>query len=277
LIRSILIALDGSASGAVVQDLALAMARMVQAQITALGIVDSPWLTRAEAVPIGGAAYKFASDLARLKTAHERLAVAMESFEQAARKAKVPHVSASLDGDPVELIEARATEHDLIAVGRDMDFHFNDEAEVPAALERLVRDNPRPILVAPRAPVTGEAVLVAFDGSLASSRALHMLALTGAAQGRTIHVLSIDDNAETAGARAQQACTLLKRHGAEVQAIAISSDAAPDDIILSHVQSLRAGLVVMGAYGHRGVRELLLGSCTRRLLTACPTALFVNH
>jgi nucleotide-binding universal stress UspA family protein len=32
----------------------------------------------------------------------------------------------------------------------------------------------------------------------------------------------------------------------------------------------------MGAYGHRGIREIF-GSCTREVLTACSQVLFLHH
>jgi len=38
-----------------------------------------------------------------------------------------------------------------------------------------------------------------------------------------------------------------------------------------------AGMIVAGAYGHRGWREWILGSTTERLLETAPIPLFVHH
>ena len=40
---------------------------------------------------------------------------------------------------------------------------------------------------------------------------------------------------------------------------------------------LGARLLVMGAFGHRGFREILFGSCTRRLFKTAPLPLFIYH
>jgi single-strand DNA-binding protein len=112
-------------------------------------------------------------------------------------------------------------------------------------------------------------VLVAFDGSPASSRMLHMLALLGLAESRETHVLSIDTTSETAAVeRAAQACDLLRRHGvARVHGIGLGDREAgsPAETILGTAKTLGVGLIAMGAYGHRGIREIF-GSCTREVL-----------
>jgi len=44
------------------------------------------------------------------------------------------------------------------------------------------------------------------------------------------------------------------------------------------VQAMKAGMLVMGAYGrHNVVRNILVGSATRRLLHDCPAPIFVHH
>jgi nucleotide-binding universal stress UspA family protein len=36
-------------------------------------------------------------------------------------------------------------------------------------------------------------------------------------------------------------------------------------------------MLVMGAFGHRGFREILFGSCTRHLFNTAPLPLFIYH
>ena len=58
-------------------------------------------------------------------------------------------------------------------------------------------------------------VLVAYDGSPASSRAVHMFALLGLAAGRVIHAVTLNrSSAGRAEETAAQACALLRRHRA---------------------------------------------------------------
>jgi len=51
----------------------------------------------------------------------------------------------------------------------------------------------------------------------------------------------------------------------------------PADLLLRRAAAIDAHMLVMGAFGHRGVREILFGSCTRRLFEGAPLPLFIYH
>ena len=48
-------------------------------------------------------------------------------------------------------------------------------------------------------------------------------------------------------------------------------------MILEHIHRLRAGLLVMGAYGHPVLREFFHGSATITGLLESPVPLFLYH
>ena len=51
----------------------------------------------------------------------------------------------------------------------------------------------------------------------------------------------------------------------------------PAEVILEQVRRLKAGLLVMGAYGQPALREFFLGSVTRKVLEESPVPLFLYH
>jgi nucleotide-binding universal stress UspA family protein len=53
--------------------------------------------------------------------------------------------------------------------------------------------------------------------------------------------------------------------------------ADPTYLVIAEVKSLGADLLMMGADGHRGWRQTVLGSCTPRLLSDCPAPLFIHR
>jgi nucleotide-binding universal stress UspA family protein len=153
---------------------------------------------------------------------------------------------------------------------------------VPLCVDRIIREEPRPVLLVPEDWAEHDAsaaapVVIAFDESPASSRTLHMFALLGLAEGRTVHVITLDPASMwQAEATATRACSLLRHHGA-ADAHAVGRDAGtPQDAILEVARGLGAGMIVMGAYGTRGIREIF-GSCTRAVLHAAPVPLFLHH
>jgi hypothetical protein len=51
-----------------------------------------------------------------------------------------------LEGDPVELVNDAAKEHDVIVIGRDSDFRGEGGAGLAAAVEQILKQNPRPLI-----------------------------------------------------------------------------------------------------------------------------------
>lgn len=288
MLRSILIALDGSPSSLQAAGLGLGLARRHKTHAEGLGIVNSAWIQRPEAVPVGGMAYKTALDLKELQSASERMNAVLDDFRGRAEREGVPSFDTLVvEGSPIQVIELEAVSHDLVVLGRHSMFDVDGEiSELPLCVERIVRGEPRPVLLVPEADsgpghdASQAPVLVAFDGSPASSRAVHMFALLALAAGRVVHVVTLDQSSSSrAEATAARACALLRRHGAsETHAIGLGHHEAgtPAEAILGTAKALRAGTIVMGAYGHRGIQEIF-GSCTREVLNACPTCLFLHH
>lgn len=288
MLSSILVALDGSASSLRAGRLALGLAQRHKAHVKGLGIVNSAWIQRPEPVPIGGTAFKRELDLRALQSATERVEAVLQAFREDARDAHVAALeTGEAAGDPLEVLEVEAIAHDLVVIGRNSLFDVEGDArEISHCVDRIIRGEPRPVvLVPPNANGDGDSditgpVVVAFDGSPAASRALHMFALLGIGRDREVHVLTVDNSSEkAAGEMAARACALLQRHGiVQTHPIGLGDRkaGAPAETILGTAKTLEAGMVVMGAYGHSGIREIF-GSCTREVLNGFPKVLFLHH
>jgi nucleotide-binding universal stress UspA family protein len=126
--------------------------------------------------------------------------------------------------------------------------------------------------------VGGEDVLVAYDGSATAARALHSAVETGLLESDHVHVLAIDaDEHVLASETAQRAVEFLAFHGIEAHNIGIHSDDPPSQIILDEALGRKAGLIVMGAYGHSGIAEWLFGSTTKYIIQHTNVPLFLYH
>jgi nucleotide-binding universal stress UspA family protein len=51
----------------------------------------------------------------------------------------------------------------------------------------------------------------------------------------------------------------------------------PVEALLAEAAAMPAGMLVMGAYEHSGLRVLLTGSATKHLLRRAPCAIFAAH
>ena len=277
MLRSILVALDATQASSQAQRLAIEMAKRLDCQITGLAILDRAHITSPTAVGIGGMAYKQHRDQVKLEEAKSFLQRLEKGFEQNCDLIGAAWQVIEAEGVPHKLIEQESGRHDLLVIGKDTDFHFDVDPSTADTVQRLLRDNPRPLLVCPEQASSEGTVLATYDGSVRASRALHMFVLLGHARGRPVHVLSVAGDRRTAEERARYPTELFAKHGYQATPHGIGSQAEPADIVLAEAQALGATLIAMGASGHSPLHDFFLGSTTQRVLNSCPCVLFVHH
>lgn len=275
--RSLLLALDDTPAGAGAAMLALCLATKHDAAVTGASVLDVDYLTPREPRGIGTAYYKFKADIARLKQGHELTERLSEAFLQQCRARNVRGHVLALEGCPWEELCAAAVAHDLILIGRDSDLHGEPSGGPAKTVEKILRENPRPLLIAPAMASEPSRVVIAYDGSVPSARTLQSFTLLGFASNCEIHVISIDPVQDVADRCVGQASTYLGLYDTACITRAIASRANPAELVMAEVRVLGADLLMMGAYGHRGWRETLLGSFTTRLLSECPVTIFIHH
>lgn len=141
----------------------------------------------------------------------------------------------------------------------------------------------RPILVVPYVGAfadVGRRVLVGWDASREATRAVNdaMPLLAGASSVTVISVdsqQSPDGHGEIPGA---DIALHLARQGVTARVErAVSASIGVGNTLLSRARDLEADLLVMGAYGHSRVRELLLGGATRTVLASMTLPVLMAH
>ncbi len=217
---------------------------------------------------------------AQRREAEQAAARAAALFQERTRGTTARTEWRVVEGAPLEVMTVHARYADLIVLGqgRDVGDASPGLSGLPADLVLAVG---RPVLVVPRYGTfssVGATVLVAWDGSREATRAVHD-ALPLLRRAGQVIVLSIDpeDTGESRVAGGDIALHLA-RHGVAVQTAALSgSDIAVGDLILSYAADHGVDLIVMGAYGHTRLRELILGGVTRHLLQSMTVPVFMSH
>ncbi len=128
----------------------------------------------------------------------------------------------------------------------------------------------------PRAPKEGTTVLVAYDGGLASARALDAFRVSGLARGRTAHVVSVSADAGLATRRAAEAARFLRFYDIPAEAHPLPAAAPAADLIAEQAERHDAGLIVLGAFGRSRLGELFARSTTSCLLQRSDRVLFCH-
>lgn len=183
--------------------------------------------------------------------------------------------------DAIAAVQLSARYADLVVIGQSEP--DGGAGVTPHFAEEVVLGAGRPVLLVPyagRFAETGRRVLVAWNTGREAARALaDSLPLLARAQ--AVHLASFNprqgaaDHGDLPGA---DIGLTLARHGVKVTVEQqTSKEVDVGNLILSRAADLQADLIVMGAYGHTRLRELVLGGVTRTLLQTMTVPVLMSH
>ncbi|MFN3312343.1 MAG: universal stress protein [Hyphomonas sp.] len=163
---------------------------------------------------------------------------------------------------------------DLIVMGKRGEGADFEKLHLGTNLERVVRAVHRPVLISSRAfkPITH--AVFAFDDGVSARKALDSLVNSPMAERPRITVLSVADPGSDLARAGIAAAARLTEAGYEAVAKAVPGQA--EKVIAETTEQDDAGLLIMGAYGHSRIRNLIIGSTTTSLIRSCliPLLLF---
>ncbi len=147
-------------------------------------------------------------------------------------------------------------------------------------IEAVLMDSGRPLIVVPpgREAFAGDRIIVAWDGSAKAARALNdaLPFLRAATQVELVSVTGEKDLAHTVPGA--EIAPHLTPHGVTVNLLALPAlDGDVAETLRNHAHLTRADMIVMGAYVHSRLREMMLGGTTQSLLKNVPVPLFLSY
>ncbi len=177
----------------------------------------------------------------------------------------------------------RGDEGDLAKRGRLFDLIVlpkptDDEGGVDAMfLEAALFETGRPVLLASQGSLdfTARTAAIAWDGSREASRAANA-ALPFLKRALRVTVMSVGENGKTADPGLLAASLAL--HGVEATGQSVElGTRKTGTAILEEAGRLGADILVMGAYGHGALRELVFGGATREVLKSAEIPVLLAH
>ncbi|AWK87039.1 universal stress protein [Azospirillum thermophilum] len=214
----------------------------------------------------------------------EATAIAHERAEQIEREVRQALAGCSFswtveEGDHVALLAERATYADLAIVAQSGAEEGGERIALHVP-DRLPLETACPTLVLPpafKAGMTmGEHVLVAWKNTRESTHAVRN-AMPFLQAATKVTVLTIDPPNHR-GDSGRDLMVWLERHGVRSHHQAnIAHGGDVGDLILTCAADLGADLLVMGAYGHSRLREMVLGGATRTVLAKLHLPALMSH
>lgn len=284
MIRSILLPLADGPISSNAKDCAFWLARKDGSRIHALAVID----VKAFEIPVLGTPDGFMPSvvtppLEESQTLFDEMSLnAKERLDQFAAECAALNIPCSTDtktGIPGDLIAREAVAHDIIVMARTGYSRIaGPQEKVDPLVTHVLRGSIRPVLVAGRGFAAGadiRTVLVAFDGSVHAARALMAAAELGSRPGVTCKLVTVASSEEAGKETLFPAESFLCHHGVTPQKKVVVGS-KPSEVICELATSEHADILIMGAYGHSPMREMLFGSTTEKVLSHCGTTVLLQ-
>jgi nucleotide-binding universal stress UspA family protein len=250
------------------------LAHRFGAHLTAL-FVTTP-VSMPAAVTGRGASHAYiaqASELSREKAARVEI-----EFRERCRRQGLAGEWRCESGDHLELLELHSRYADLAIVSPGKSTSLEDQIALVMP-EQLPLTASCPVLIVPAAwtgKTIGTRALISWKSTRESARTVHG-AVPLLAKAEAVRVVSIGEN-KSDHLPGAEISTYLARHGIKVETATIpGGDERVGPAILADAEEQGSDLIVMGAYGHHRLRELVFGGTTRHVIYHARLPLLMMH
>jgi len=276
--KNILIHLDHSSGCSNRLEAAFGLARQFDAQVSGLFVVPNYVVPSYVEAQIS---VDLITDVT--EKAMARAGETLAEYQKLANDAGVDMSGHVIEGQLIPILREHSKYADLMILGQD---HPDDPDNASYGLaDALLFEGACACLVVPhsgRLTTPGKRVLLTWNASRESARALRE-AMPLLSTAETVVVLSSEpddgyDDVARGHPHARELDRFLKSHGIESVSSGISDpDLSPTDAIIGQAVEMNADVIVMGAYGHARLREIILGGVTRDLLKQTQLPLLLAH
>lgn len=285
--KTILLCSDGSAFADGIYKYGAWFAHQLQAQMKVLFVSD----IRQKVVSTGnlsgsiglGASEQLLNELVNLehekaKLNKQRAKLILHNAEQVLKAEGLSNLELlNPTGFLVDCFHDFEAESDLIVLGKRGEAAEFASGHLGANVDRIVRSSAKPCLVTPQTFAPIESLLVAYDGSPTGKRVLNFLVDSAPGfKDIEIYLLTVAKKESDAVKSQELADAEETLQQAGLTVTTTLSTGAPEKVIADYIEQNKMSLLLMGAYGHRRIRHLVIGSTTVQLLRSVqvPVLLF---
>ncbi len=149
----------------------------------------------------------------------------------------------------------------VVVLGIRGEAHEREHSGLGAQLETVVRSLHRPLLVVNTVFTAPRRVMLAYNGSDASRKALGMVASSLLFRGVPCHVVYVGDKRQEL---LDEAAQILE--GAGIEAVTAQLGGRIEDALSAYQTRHDIDLTLMGAFSHSRIRGFLVGSFTAKMM-----------
>jgi nucleotide-binding universal stress UspA family protein len=161
--------------------------------------------------------------------------------------------------DETIIEEGKKTDWIMLAQ-RGENFHLAKGGILGSTAELVVRNSGKPVMVTPKTYQNIESMALAYDGSPPAHNALKLAVNLSEKAAWPLTIICITDNQAVADRLHEKIEATLEPFQIDCETIVIRGKESRE--LIKFIEEDSVELLVMGAYGHNRLRQLLVGSTT---------------
>lgn len=280
MVKNILIPIDGSDYGKTAVAYGISIAPKLDAQLTGLHVVDVRLMQGPVFTDISGSIGlpPYQEFLPAIESSLEAKAEAiLEEFREQCEAAGIHPETKKITGviDETIIEEGRKCCDWILLAQRGEHFHIGSGAILGSTAQSVVRRSGRPVLVTPEHFRQINRMALAYDGSAPARNALNLAAELSARAAWPLSVVIIADDQALGAKLTEETEAVLKTRAVDGAILILKGK--EDKELLKFINEGAVDLLVMGAYGHNRLREVLLGSTTSAVIRKSPIPVLLTR
>jgi nucleotide-binding universal stress UspA family protein len=277
MIKTILVALDGSEHAEAAIQHALWLANRLKGTVTGLHVIDIVSIEGSFLHDISGSLgfEPYLDFSAKMRDAlRERGHLLLETFARRCGDASVPCETVLATGIVANEICDQARTADLVVIGhRGVNEQFSTGL-LGSTAESVTRKSPKPVFVTPLRFREITRPVLAYDGSQRASAAMHAAAELTSALGLPLTLVHVARDDAANGAKVlEEARRYLQSY--QLALTCETLHGPPPEQIVRFLAERGHDLLFIGAYGHSRIIEMVLGSTTEYVLRNSDAPVFL--
>lgn len=277
--NKIIIPVDGSANSDVAVEYGIYVALKLNSALIGLHIMDVNLLQGPMLTDISGAVglppYEGFTNTVE-KSLNERADFILNNFREHCRWKGLKIETKKVIGKIDEAITEEARDGDFIVMAKKGEhFHLKEGGLLGSVAESVIRHSAKPVMVTPEKFLEIESMGIAYDGSPSAQKALDFSLTLSKQTAWPITAVIITEDMDKASRLTVQVEDAAGEQETDCEIIILPGKEGTE--ILKFIGEGAVELMVMGAYGHNRLRELLLGSTTSHVIQKSPIPVLLTR
>ena len=256
MIETILVATDGSECSAAAERCGISLAVRLRAALTGISVIEESRIRAPASDGLTLPPYP-ENELATYYRA--RADAVSRRFAERARAERIEAICEVAQGTPADRIVEKSLTATITVVGRDGKPDARRGALIGATADAVMRKTSKPLLVVPAGAQISGPIVLGFDGSPGSRVAADLAVQLANGLGEAVQVFVDSKDKGRAVTRFEDVRRLVGGLSVPVRETS-STLGRPDVKLVDTAREVRAGMIVMGAFGRNRITDYFVGS-----------------